>query len=173
MYLLQNFSVVKEVIVRESPLWRSLIAVTIGAGLALSADDALSQAASVWDWGKIAAGCALLLFVVSTSTKVALTEADVRISRGVCVLRWWVHKRATALLPWQEVNAVVSVLPGWLPLKVIAVSVGGRVFFLGTFWTSFKVALVLVVGRVGDEVVDEDVARLSARYRSQLGTEYT
>ena len=57
-----------------------------------------------------------------------------------------------------------AVTPRWLPLKMVMVRVGGRVFFLGTYWTSFEDALVFVVAHVEDEVIGEDAKALSKRH---------
>ncbi len=71
-------------------------------------------------------------------------------------------------LQWNNVTSVFSVLPLWLPIKMIGV--GGRtnrrylVFFVGTYTTQKKDAIIYIVNHVKTEVISNDVKKIVKKY---------
>ena len=73
---------------------------------------------------------------------------------------------------WRNVKNIGSILPLWLPIKVIGIAAtrNGRttLHITGYGYTHTKESLIYIADHVRPEVIDEDVQRLIKKYREKL-----
>jgi len=111
------------------------------------------------------------VFIVST-TKVILSDKGLLIHIGIGFGPFEIYELKNKRLNWHQVSNIFSVLPTWIPIRLILVHCRDQnkthSFPLGTFISRSDEALVYLSEHVNSDVIDESVLKLITKYRKKV-----
>ncbi len=129
---------------------------------------------SAYDWYILIIGIPLIigfLFIIPTK-KIFYSDEKLSIYWKIGIGPLKIYESNHYQIYWRNVKNIGSILPLWLPIKVIGIAAtrNGRTTLqiIGYGYTHTKESLVYIADHVPPEVIDEDVQRLIEKYRKKL-----
>ena len=129
---------------------------------------------SMYEWYIFIVACPFIIcsvFILKTK-RITFSDEKLSVYWKIGIGRFKIYESNHYQIYWRNVKNIGSILPLWLPIKVIGIAAtrNGRttLHITGYGYTHTKESLIYIADHVKREAIDEDVQRLIKKYRKKL-----